>query len=103
MEEPAADKGGELGRALAAPVFCQGGYRPFGELGAAEARALAEQLRAAGSWGPMSKVAGVAQAWLQLAEAIEDGGRERVAELDCEQVLTFARRLWILPPPGGLL
>ncbi len=94
---------GSAERALSTPVFCDGEYRPFRELGPAESRLLAEQLRSAGSWGPLSRVAGVAQAWLELAEAIEESGGERVGELASEQVVAFARRLWIVPPPGGLL
>jgi hypothetical protein len=103
VAEPADKSASDLERALAEPVFCSGAYRAFGQLGASEARALAEELKTAGSWGPMSKVAGVAQSWRELAEAIEESGRQRVGELGPEQVLIFARRLWILPPPGGLL
>jgi hypothetical protein len=93
----------DLDRALAEPVFCSGVYRPFGELGAADARALAEELKAAGGWGPMSKVAAVARSWSELAKLIETEGAATVGELDPAQIVELARRTWVLPPPGGLL
>ncbi len=88
---------------LAKPVFLDGEYRPFGELGPADARRLGEELRSTGSWGPLSKVAGVAQAWGELAAELEGAEGERVGDLPAERVVDFARRLWILPPPGGFL
>jgi hypothetical protein len=94
---------GDLEQALAKPVSYDGEYRPFGGLAAADARKLGDELRAAGSWGPMSRVAGVAQAWGELAEEIEAADGERVRDLDPKRVVAFARRLWILPPPGGFL
>jgi hypothetical protein len=103
VADPADDDASDLDRALAEPVFCSGAYRPFGQLGASEARALAAQLKAAGSWGPMSKVAGVAQGWSELAVLIEAVEAATVAELDPDQIVKMARRTWVLPPPGGLL
>jgi hypothetical protein len=94
---------GDPEQALTKPVFYDGEYRPFGDLGAADARKLGEELRGAGSWGPMSRVGSVAQAWEELAAQLESGDGERVKDLDSEQVVAFARRLWILPPPGGFL
>jgi hypothetical protein len=102
VAEP-ADSSRDLDRALAEPVFCAGAYRAFGELGATEARGLAEELKTAGSWGPMSKVAGVAQSWNELAKLIESEGAATVAELPPEAVVEMARRTWVLPRPGGLL
>jgi hypothetical protein len=88
---------------LATPVFCDGEYRPFGELSAADARRRGEELAEAGSWGPLAKVAGVANAWRELAGLMEAGGVARVADLEREQALAFARRLWVVPPRGSLL
>src|SRR5689334_22570612 len=79
-------------------------YRRFGELTAADARAQAAELAGAGSWGPMANVAGVAQAWRELAAELERLGAEAtVAQLDPELRERFARRLWVLPPGGSLL
>jgi hypothetical protein len=103
VAESADQSASDLDRALAEPVFCSGAYRPFGQLGAAETRALAEELKRAGSWGPMSKVAGVARGWSELAELIESEGAATVAELNPDQIVEMARRTWVLPPPGGLL
>ena len=103
MAESADQSASDLDRALAEPVFCSGAYRPFGQLGAAETQALAEELKRAGSWGPMSKVAGVARGWSELAELIESEGAATVADLNPDQIVEMARRTWVLSPPGGLL
>jgi hypothetical protein len=93
----------QVSEALAKPVYCGDAYKPFGELGAAEARQLAAELGAVGSWGPMSKVGSVSRSWQDLAEALEEAGADDVAGLVPDQVLSFAKRLWILPPSGGIL
>jgi hypothetical protein len=85
-------------------LYVGGSYRRFGELTAADARAQATELAAAGGWGPLAKVAGVAQAWRELAAALEELGAEAtVAELGEESRERFAHRLWVLPPGGSLL
>jgi hypothetical protein len=79
-------------------------YRRFGELTAADARAQAAELGAAGGWGPLAKVAGVALAWRELAaELARVGAEATVADLDPEVQRRFARRLWVVPPGGSLL
>ncbi len=88
---------------LATPVFCAGAYKPFGEIGIADARSRAEELGEAGSWGPLAKVAAVATAWVELADRMKAEGVIRVADLDREEALAFARRLWVVPPRGSLL
>ena len=88
---------------LATPVFCDGAYKPFGEIGIADARSRAEELGEAGNWGPLAKVASVATAWMELAERMKADGVTRVSDLDREQALAFARRLWVVPPRGSLL
>jgi hypothetical protein len=99
----AEDEHPQLREALAKPVYCGETYIPFGELGVTEARQLEAELGSVGSWGPMSKVGSVARSWRELAEAIEHAEVETVAGLDPEQALDFAKRLWILPPDGGIL
>ena len=89
---------------LAREVHVGGAYRRFGELTAADARAQAEDLAGAGSWGPLARVAGVAQAWRELAAELERAGPEAtVAALDPESRERYARRLWVVPPGGSLL
>jgi hypothetical protein len=91
---------GLLGREL----YVGGRYRRFGELTAADARAQAEELAGAGGWGPMAKVAGVAQAWRELAaELARLGAEATVTQLEPSARERFAHRLWVLPPGGSLL
>ena len=103
MSDSDQPQGSDHEKALAEPVFCGDRYRRFGELGPAEARRLSSDLKAAGSWGPMSKVGSVALAWRELAERLEEDGTATVAELKPDEAIQFARRLWVLPPPGGML
>lgn len=88
---------------LEVPVFCGGAYKPFGEISVADARLRSEELGEAGGWGPLAKVAGVAQAWRELAVEMREAGAASVADLDRDIVLSYARRLWVLPPRGSLL
>jgi hypothetical protein len=88
---------------LEVPVFCDGAYKPFGEMTVPDARLRCEELGEAGGWGPLTKVAGVAAAWRELAGEMNRAGASTVAELDPETALGFARRLWVVPPRGSLL
>lgn len=88
---------------LGVPVFCDGAYKPFGEITVADARLRSEELGEAGSWGPLAKVAGVAQAWRELAVEMREADAASVGELEREVVLGYARRLWVVPPRGSLL
>jgi hypothetical protein len=88
---------------LAEPVFAGGRSKPFAELTAAEARARADELKAATGWGPTAKVASVARAWSELARLMEDTGAATVADLDQDAVTERAQKLWIVPPGGSLL
>jgi hypothetical protein len=100
MTPMAADDRDPLEREL----YVGGSYRRFGELTAADARAQAAELGATGGWGPLVKVAGVALAWRELAEALEAVAAEAtVADLDEGARERFAHRLWVLPPGGSLL
>jgi hypothetical protein len=88
---------------LAIPVYGADGYKPFGQFTIADARERSQELSAVAGWGPTARVAGVAHAWSELAQAMSGAGAERVAELDAESTAAFARRLWVVPPGGSLL
>jgi hypothetical protein len=76
---------------------------PFGEVTAVRARAQAAELKGAGTWGPLQRVAKVALAWGELAAAVEAAGVETVGELDDETVALWAERVWVLAPEGGMI
>jgi hypothetical protein len=84
-------------------VFVRGASRPFGELTLDDARAHADELRAAVGWGPTVRVAPVAQAWRELAMAMERSGSASVGELDAEVVVELAQRLWVVLPGGPMM
>lgn len=88
---------------LEQPVFAGGRSKPFGELTRDEVQARADELRAAGGAGPMTRVIPVAMAWSELARAMEREGASSVAELGEEALDARAQRLWIVPPGGTLL
>jgi hypothetical protein len=88
---------------LTEKVFCDGSYKPFGEVTAGDARRRSEELGEAGGWGPLARVAGVALAWRELADELRQSGSACVSELDPATALTFAKRVWAVPPRGSLL
>lgn len=88
---------------LAATVYIDGANRPFGEITVAQARARADELRAAIGFGPTVRVMPVAQAWRELMMVMERAGVETVAQLDPAAVMELAPKLWIVPPGGTLL
>ena len=69
----------ELERIVAQDVFIAGEHRPFGALTADDVRSRADELRAAVGWGPTARVAPVAQAWRELAMALDGAGAGTVA------------------------
>jgi hypothetical protein len=81
-------------------VFIRGASRPFGELTEQDVGARAHELREAVSWGPTIRVAPVAKAWRELAEAMRRGSADCVAALPAEQVIELAPRLWVVLPGG---
>ncbi len=83
---------------LTSPVFIRGANRPFGELTLDDARARADELKAATGWGPTARVATVALAWRELATAMERSGATTVADLDGDAVTDLAPKLWIVLP-----
>ncbi|HEV2924512.1 MAG TPA: hypothetical protein VGW98_10790 [Solirubrobacteraceae bacterium] len=84
-------------------VFVRGANRPFGELTLDDARARADELRAAVGWGPTVRVAPVALAWRELAMAMERTGSSSVSELDADVVIELAQRLWVMLPSGPMV
>jgi hypothetical protein len=97
------DQHRELDQIVSRAVFIRGANRPFGELTLADARARADELRAAAGWGPTVRVAPVAQAWRELAMAMERSGSASVGELDAEVVVGLAQRLWVVLPGGSMM
>jgi hypothetical protein len=85
------------------PVFSGGRTKPFGELTLEEVRARADELRAAGGFGPTTRVVPVAMAWAELARTMESEGAKSVADLPEGALDERAERLWIRPPGGSLL
>ena len=79
-------------------VFIAGANRRFGSLSADDARAHADELRAAIGWGPTARVAPVAQAWRELSLAMDGAGAGVVGELEAGVLLELAPRLWVTLP-----
>ena len=94
MTRPAAS----VDEVLAQTVFSGGANRPFGSLTADDARAHADELRAAVGWGPTARVAPVAQAWRELSLVLERAEAATVADLEPAAVLELAPRLWVRLP-----
>jgi hypothetical protein len=84
-------------------IFVRGANRPFGELTLEDARARAEELRAATGWGPTARVGPVAVAWRELTMTMERAGAATVSELDPQAIIELAPKLWVVPPGGTLL
>jgi hypothetical protein len=84
-------------------VFTGGANVPFGDLTTQEARARADELKAAIGWGPTARVAPVALAWRELTLAMERSSAAAVSDLDSQVIVQLAPRLWIVPPGGRLL
>jgi hypothetical protein len=99
-QETSGEKTSELEQILEQRVFIRDGNRPFGELTVADARARADELRAATGWGPMARVAPVALAWRELTGAMERAGAAAVRDLPGEQLVELAPRLWVTLPGG---
>ena len=88
---------------LEVEVSCDGVYKPFGEMTVADARLRSEELRDAGSWGPLARVAAVALAWRELASEMTGAGAATVSDLGSARALEYAQRVWVVPPGGSLL
>jgi hypothetical protein len=88
----------EVRRILEQDVFIRGANRPFAELTSDDARSRADELRAAVGWGPTARIAPVAVAWRELANAMAGAGAGTVSDLDAEVLVGLAPRLWVTPP-----
>ncbi len=98
-----SESNAELDGIVKRGVFIRGADRPFGELTVEDARARADELRAAIGWGPTMRVAPVAQAWRELAMTMERTGSASVSELDPEVVVALAQKLWVGLPSGPMM
>ena len=94
---------GRAAEALVSKVDVEGTGVPFGDLTAGDARAQGQRLSDVGTWGPLQRVAKVAQAWKLLAAQMEKEGRATVRDLPAADLIEHAERLWVIPPPGGLV
>ena len=92
-----------MARILSQTVFIRDANVAFGELTADDARARADELRAAVGWGPTVRIAPVAMAWRELAMIMERTAAPSVRDLASDVLIQFAPRLWIVPPGGSLL
>jgi hypothetical protein len=90
--------GASVQEILGQTVFSGGANRTFGSLTADDARAHADELRAAVGWGPTARVAPVAQAWRELSLTLDRAGAATVADLEPAAVLELAPRLWVTLP-----
>jgi hypothetical protein len=88
----------EVRRILEQDVFIRGANRAFAELTTDDARSRADELRAAVGWGPTARIAPVAMAWRELANAMAGAGAGTVSELDDEVLVELAPRLWVTLP-----
>ena len=88
---------------LAREVYVGDAYKRFGELNAADARALGEQFSGLSGGGLEQKVAPVGRAWRALAEQLESSGAATVEELGPERAAELAEQLRVVPPGGGWL
>ena len=92
-----------IAEALASKVDVGGTGVPFADLSADDARAQGQRLSDVGTWGPLQRVAKVAQAWKLLAAQMDRDGAGTVADLPGADVVEHAERLWVIPPPEGLV
>ena len=96
------DPTGTKSIALAADVFAGGAYRPFAELSAADADALAAELGPAREFGHGRQVEAVALAWLELAALMHKRGAAE-GRRPRRRVGAALRRAPLDVPPGGSL
>ena len=93
----------DAGAILAERVHAGSGSKPFGEFTLAEVEARAQELREATGWGPTARVGAVAREWGALARWMTEHGAKSVGEVDSEELVSRAQKLWIVPPGGSLL
>lgn len=84
--------------ALATQVHVAGGPKPFGELTVDDVGVHAAKLRSAVGWGPMARVAPVAQAWANLHRQMNEARARTVADLEPAHLAGQLEALWIVVP-----
>ncbi len=88
---------------LGREVYVGDAYKEFGEVTAADARALAGQLSGLSGGGLEAKVVPVGRAWRELADLLTESGATRVADLGPERAGELAEGLRVVPPGGSWL
>ena len=96
-------EGTDAAAILAERVFAGGRSKPFAEVTLAEVEARAQELRDVSGWGPTARVGSVAREWGALARSMAEQGAESVGQVDPEELVARAQKLWIVPPGGSLL
>jgi hypothetical protein len=79
-------------------IYIGGANRSFGDVTVQDARARADELRAATGFGPTARVAPVARAWRELVLEMERSGVATVGELDTAVLTALAPKLWVVMP-----
>jgi hypothetical protein len=79
-------------------IYIGGANRSFRDVTVSDARARADELRAATGFGPTARVAPVAQAWRELVMTMERSGAGTVGELDTSVLTALAPKLWVVMP-----
>jgi hypothetical protein len=96
--ERAPDRHGEREQILGQQLYIGGANRSFAEVTVEDARARADELRAATGFGPTARVAPVARAWRELVIEMERSGASTVRELDTAVLTALAPKLWVVMP-----
>ena len=92
------DPSGQRDQILSQQLYIGGANRSFAEVTIEDARARADELRAATGFGPTARVAPVARAWRELVLEMERAGVATVAELDTDVLTALAPKLWVVMP-----
>jgi hypothetical protein len=79
-------------------IYIGGANRSFGDVTVQDARARADELRAATGFGPTARVAPVARAWRELVLEMERSGIATVGQLDTAVLTALAPKLWVVMP-----
>ncbi|MEJ7876422.1 MAG: hypothetical protein WKF62_07155, partial [Solirubrobacterales bacterium] len=66
-------------------------------------RAQGQRLSDVGTWGPLQRVAKVAYAWKLLAAQMDRDELATVRDLPPADLVEHAERLWVIPPPEGMV
>jgi hypothetical protein len=92
------DPSGQRDQILSQQLYIGGANRSFAEVTIEDARARADELRAATGFGPTARVAPVARAWRELVLEMERSGVATVSELDTAVLIALAPKLWVVMP-----